>query len=840
MRLRYVDQMRALIVLLVLPISMASAQEAVPTRPIKAQPLTTALTEFAQQTGLQIFYVSSLAQAKHSHAVPAGLPVSATLTQLLDGTGLEVQRLNDRAFRLRVVDPASVQLPVQRALDEVVVVASNREQRLMTVPLSAHVVTTEELAAYGFTTVEQALSLVPGVEYNVSSQWGAGLYNRVSMRGIVAERGASTTVVYLDDTAFFDALTPRSTFTVPYPALFDLDRVEILRGPQGVDFGAGAEGGAIRFIPKRANTWESAASVGIETGTIDGGGTVFEASAVVAHPLVSDRLGIRVGAYARDEGGFVDRINPFTGAVVDADSNRSSRRAARVSLDYEPTEHLSIIPSVSVQTSRMHDSPVFYVGLSNPGAGIFRNGKLMSQPYTDTLTVGALRVDQRWPGMTLTSVTSYVGRDDRAVVDQTNEAGAFYFGGFGSPEGPEVPVSYENAVTDRAAASLHMWSQELRLVSSEEGRRLVWSGGLYYAGYLRRQSDYSYLAPLPDTPAISESDWDRTTEFNVFGQMRWSLTKRWKLGAGVRFGAYRTEGEYISGGFAQPEGEHRKFAKNADSLPRTPRFDVTYQINSDWMVYAEIARGARVGRGKGPFNTCAGQTTRGYFGTDSLWNYEVGTKGTWWNGVLAATASLYESKWNDVQISTYDPCGHSYIANAGRVVSRGMDFSLQARPSEHWAITLDLAVGDTFARDTVTGIGGLLVVERGSAMPGAPNVPSPWSGTISVQYSWKMAEKTKATLRSLWVARSRNPGPFPELNPSFPTYDPRFAADPATYQGNMSVGIEHDHLGVNLYVDNVLNSRPTLQLSGDAPGTPLLYAYTARPRTIGLSFSLRN
>jgi len=839
MTLRFADQMRAFAVAVFLPMSMACAHESNLTRPIEAQSLTGALAEFAQQTGIQIFYVTSLAQTKRSHAVPAGLPASATLTQLLADTGLEVERLNDRASRLRAIVPVAAPLPAPRPLEEVVVVASNREQRLMTVPFSAHVVTTDELASYGFTTVEQALSLVPGVEYNMSSQWGAGLYNRVSMRGIVAERGASTTVVYLDDTALFDALTPHSAFTVPYPTLFDLDRVEILRGPQGVDFGAGAEGGAIRFIPKRANTWESASSIAAEFGSIEGGGSVREVSAALAQPLVADRLGIRLGAYVRDEGGYVDRIDPFTGSIVEANANRSSRRAVRMSIDYEPTEQLSIRPSLSVQSSRMHDSSVFYVGLSDPGHGALLNGKLMAQPFTDTLTVGALRVDQRWPTMTLTSVTSYVDRDDRAVVDQTNEAGAYYFGGFGSPDGPEVPVSYANAVTDQAAASLHMWSQEMRLVSPEDGRRLVWSAGLYYANYLRRQTDYSYIVPLPQIPALSENDWDRTAEFNAFGQIRWALSERWKIGAGIRFGSYRTSGEYITGGFAQSDGEYRRFTRNADALPRTPRFDLSYQVNPRWMLYVAAARGARVGRGKGLYNTCEDQTTRGYFGTDSLWNYEIGTKGTWLDGALSATASVYDSEWSDVQIGTYDPCGDSYITNAGRVVSRGFDLSLQARPADRWTVALNLGLNDTHARDTVYGIGGLIVAERGAAMPGVPNVPSPWSGTLSAQYAWPISEKTQAAWRTLWVARSHHPGPFPELNPMFPTYDPRFASDPASHQWNMSLGIERSAFSLNVYVDNLLNSKPTLQLSGDAPGTPLLYAYTSRPRTMGVAISMR-
>jgi iron complex outermembrane recepter protein len=824
---------------LALPVAMAGAHDAVLTRSIEAQSLATALSDLAQQTGIQIFYVSSLAQSKRSRAVPAGLPVADSLARLLADSGLAYEKLNERAFRLRAIDPIVVSLPAPPALDEVVVVASNREQRLMTVPLSAHVVTTDDLESYGFTTVDQALSLVPGVEYNISSQWGAGLYNRVSMRGIVAERGASTTVVYYDDTALYDALTPRTTFTVPYPVLFDLDRVEVLRGPQGVDFGAGAEGGAIRFIPKRANTWESSATLGVEGGSIEGGGELFETNAVIAHPLVADRLGLRVGAYVRDEGGYVDRLNPFTGAIVEANANRTRRRAARLSLDYEPTAQMSVVPSVSVQSSQMHDSPVFYVGLSHPSAGLLRNGKLLAQPYSDTLVVGALRVDQRWPNVTLTSITSYVDRDDHAVIDQTNEAGVFYLGGFGSPEGPEVPVSYADAVTDRATASLQMWSQELRLVSPDDGRRLVWSAGLYYADYQRRQSDYSFLVPLPETPAISEEDWDRTREFSAFGQLRWALNERWRIGAGLRFGSYRTTGDYLSGGFAQPEGDHRKLPDNADSLPRTPRFDLTYQINSHWMAYGAASRGARVGRLRGPQDVCQGVNTPGYFGTDSLWNYELGTKGTWFDGALSATGSLYDSEWNDVQISTYDACGHSYVANAGGVVSRGLELSVQARPTERWSLALDLAVGDTRSRDTVYGVGGFLVVQGGAAMPGVPNVPSPWSGALSTQYTWNVTGEVKAAWRNRFIAHSHHPGPFPEVNPMFPTYDPRFAADPATCQWNMGLGFEKGELRINVYVDNLLNSHPTLQLSGDAPGTPVLYAYTFRPRTIGVSLSIR-
>jgi outer membrane receptor protein involved in Fe transport len=135
----------------------------------------------------------------------------------------------------------------------------------------------------------------------------------------------------------------------------------------------------------------------------------------------------------------------------------------------------------------------------------------------------------------------------------------------------------------------------------------------------------------------------------------------------------------------------------------------------------------------------------------------------------------------------------------------------------------------------VYGLGGLLVAERGATVAGLPNVPAPWSGTLTAEYLWPLNAETKAVFRSRWLLTSHNPGPFPELNPLFPTYDPRQAADPATQQWNISAALLKHQLEVNVYVDNVLNQHPTLQISGDAPGTPIIYAYTLRPRTIGLS-----
>ena len=320
--------------------------------------------------------------------------------------------------------------------------------------------------------------------------------------------------------------------------------------------------------------------------------------------------------------------------------------------------------------------------LSDPSHGILRNGKLMAQPFLETLKIGALRIDQRWPFFTLTSITSFAERDNRAVIDQTNEAGAYYFGGYGDPSGPEVPTSYADAVADRAQADLHQFSQEVRVVSAPTARRLVWSAGLFYANNVRSQLDRSYLAPVPDFAAISQFDVDHSSQLNAFAQARWAVTDRWKLGAGVRGGTYHTSTRSLSGGYLDAGDGTATLVRNSGSLPLTPRFDISYQVNERWMGYALASRGARVGKGTLAYQ-CHGDTVGGGYGADSLWNYELGAKGSAWSDALTLDVSVYDIEWHNVQTRTYDPCGHSYMTSAGNVVSRGVDRKSTRLNSSH-------------------------------------------------------------------------------------------------------------------------------------------------------------
>lgn len=183
----------------------------------------------------------------------------------------------------------------------------------------------------------------------------------------------------------------------------------------------------------------------------------------------------------------------------------------------------------------------------------------------------------------------------------------------------------------------------------------------------------------------------------------------------------------------------------------------------------------------------------------------------------------------------YDPCGDAYYADAGTLRSRGVDLHAENRRSGPWRWSLDLGVTDAHTTATVFGPAGDLVALRGGTLAGLPDVPAPWVGTLSTEYVWGRLSDHPLTARTRLVVRSHAAGPYPELNPAFTLYDPRFVADPATVQWNLGLGIGLRRGSLDLMIDNVLNRHPVLQRDGDYPGTPLLYAMTLRPRTFGMA-----
>ena len=832
----------------------AQGVAAAPAAAIAAQPLSAALAEFARQTTLQVIYVSSLARGLRSHPVAAGLPPADTLTQLLTGTGLRFEFLNERTVRL-LPAPRATPVPATTLvaagsgtpqasgpwshdrLEEVVVTSTKREESLNVVPISATVMSLAAMDAAGVKSFNDIAALAPGVEYDFSTQWGPGILTNLAIRGISADKGAATTGIYLGDVPI---QVPHTTFSSFYPVAFDLERVEVLRGPQGTLFGASAEGGAVRFIANEPSLIRDSALYRSEVATTAHGGMSYEAGAAAGGPLVDGRLGVRASAWYRKDGGYVDRVDPFSGATLDADANRALSKAARLAFVFAPGDNLRISPSIAYQSVDLNDTPIYYTYLSRPGDGILRNGKLLRQPGTDHFTVATVRIERDFEAATLTAITSLVDRSASATVDTTNVAGVAFFGGYGNPLGPAYPASYADAIPTLLTLRQITLAQELRLASADTATPLRWVGGLYYTRVRKDALRDTYAIADPQDPGIYTKEHNADMEVSAYGQASLALAAHLRAGLGLRVGVRHVDGITYQAGFANGGTAPPVRGTLQETLPLTPRAELSWQPDAQHYYYATVARGFRVGganaAGQAP---CAGRDVPVRYRADTTWSYEVGAKNALFDHRLQLAASAYQIRWNGLQESLSDACNNSYTANAGHAISSGFDLTLDTQPSAHTNFGLSLGYVDVRYRGTVYDGSGQIIVEHGTAVGGEPAVPAPWNGTATAQYHRPAGRGFDGYLRAQLVVHSHNPGPFTEQNPQAISWLPAARADPATSNLGLQFGLVRDALDLRLAVNNVLNASPQLQRYADAPDSTLFYAYTLRPRTVALSASWR-
>jgi iron complex outermembrane receptor protein len=783
---------------------------------IPAQPLSMALAAFADQTGLPLVYISTIGEGRVSHKAGAGMPPSAALRTLLSGTGLDFVFLNSRTikiFEIPKIAPTNAS-----ALEEIVVSATKREESLSKVPISATVFSAEAIDASGIKGIAELAALTPGVEYDSNAHWGAGVLTNLAIRGIDSRVGPSTTGVYIDDAPI---QARNGNFGNPYPVTFDLARIEVLRGPQSTLFGAGAEGGAIRFITNEPSTTSYSGLFRSELSATEYGGLSYEAGAIMGGPIVEGRLGVRLSAWYRDDGGYIDRVSPFTGAIVDRNANQSATKAIRLSFAIEP-DSLRITPSLAYQRAQIGDSPNYYVCLSDPSAGVWRNGKLLSQPAVDAFTFASIKVEARLGATELTAVTSYFDRTETATIDSTNQAGA-EFGGYGNPLGPEYPTSYADAAPSLTA--LH------QIVEAP----LKWTAGIFFSRALQGERLDTYYIVAPANPGILSNDQSTDVILAGFGNLDLALSQNVRATIGIRVDHSRSEFSDYSAGFVYAGSGVPPFARGVtNATPVTPQFNLVYEAAEHSMLYAAVARGFRIGGANiGLPVVCGPFAAPSSYASDSVWSYELGTKNNLFDDHLQLAASLFYLRWNDTQEHEVLQCGAGFVANAGDAVGKGFDLTANALLTDR--IKVGLALGALDVRYTATVVDdGYVIAQRGTVVGGVPHVPSPWNGTLYVRYQWPLAHGT-AYARAEDIATSHNPGPFTESNPKALGDSPTYQSDPATNRLNLQLGLSWTHWDIKLFANNVLNSLPALQRNVDAPGSTLVYAYTFRPRTVGLT-----
>ena len=812
---------------------------------IPQQPLASALTAFIEQTGLQLVYLSAVVEGRTSRTAPPGLAPKTALTQLLAGTGLDFLFLNDRTVRIFATSkpshrrsnaqPNSALSPAPgAALEEVVVSATKREQPLNTVPLSAYVLGFDTINALGIKSIEDVAAVTPGVEYDFSSQWGGGVLTNISIRGVDSNVGASTTAIYIDEAP---VQARNGYFGNPAAMTFDLQRVEILRGPQGTLFGAGAEGGAMRFIPNEASTTTFSEYYSAEIATTEHGALSHETGMAAGGPLIEGMLGMRVSAWYREDGGYIDRVDPFTTAIVARNTNQTVRKAFRAGGALEPVDSLRLTPSVSYQSTRRADSSSFYANLSNPDKGVFRSGKLLPQPAQDSFVLASLKADASLGSIALTAVTSYFDRTAQATIDTTNVAGLVYFGGFGNPLGPEYPSSYADAIPTRTALHHIVLAQELRLNPVDDRAPIQWTAGIFYERARQDEWRDTYAIATPNIAGLETNDSNTDTLFGVFGNITVPLPARLRLRLGARL--ERTQAAFTEHavGFAYPGVPGAAHSVTA-ATPLSPQLDLQYQADPHRFFYTTLAKGFRIGGTNAALPSyCGLRSPPAPYRPDSVWSYEVGTKDAFLGERLQLAVSGYYLRWNSIQEHVLLDCDFGYVANLGTAAGKGIDLTLEAQVTE--SLTAGVAAGLTEMRYTRTVVvAGNLLVARGTVVGGVPSVPAPWNGTAYLKYRKALGGGVGLYARADDIIHSHNPGPFTELNPQALGYNPLYRSDPAIQQLNLQLGANAANWDVHLFLNNALGSQPPLQLDSDGLGATLGYVYSLRPRTWGLATHL--
>lgn len=742
-------------------------------------------------------------------------------------------------------------------LQEIVVTAQKRAEDIQRVPISVSVINNADFDRLSIENLSDVADMTPGVDYQVT-----GPKNLLSIRGIYSGAGAATTAIYIDDVPIQVRVGIVGLIGATLPAVFDLDRVEVLRGPQGTLFGSSAEGGAIRFITPEPSLTQYTGYSRADVGYTENGDPSYETGAAFGGPIISDELGFRVSAWHRRDGGYVDHNSAIPGGYDYHNSNWGDSDVVRAELSFAPTESLKFLPSLFYQHLYSHDSSGFepaqsnqsadaFVtqwGVLNPqysnvGASRFVNPQLEQVPSTDSFYLPALKAVFDFAGMQLISNTGYLHRSNITNEDFTTATPV----AFGLPWPLVAAAADHNIIqTDQ-----NVLTEDLRIQSNDTDRPLQWTLGFEFVD--ARQRSYNpeispYLPTLvPGTVLLpgnlSYIGDERSTDkqFALYGQATYQITKQWSVIAGARVARDSDDYSiYQTGPFA---GGTSYAAGLQSQTVKDPKIGVNFQVNDDNLLYVSAAKGDRVGGVNAPFpltGSCLGLLNQlGLNGIpptyqgDSLWSYEIGSKNRLFDNHLVIDASAFHIDWSNVQQAISLPpnlCPETFTSNLGKATSNGADLQVTALISN--ALEVGLAVGYTNAKDSQTlGAGGTDYVTAGQQInPYA----SPWTVAPSVQYSFLLAHRYKAYLHLDDEFHSKNPGPFAQQYASNVAVDPNFIANPSTNILNAHLGANWSGWDTSIYALNMLNRHPLLYNTALETAQFVGPAYTMRPLTVGV------
>jgi iron complex outermembrane receptor protein len=683
-------------------------------------------------------------------------------------------------------------------LDEIVVTAQKRAETQQTVPISIKAISGETLDKVNATGLEDIVRLVPSLAMTNNSRGGG----QIQLRGLGSNVGnVGTVAIYRDGVISVTRIQSSGTFAESDPGTYDIERVEVLRGPQGTLYGEGSFGGVINFISKKPDATKIQASAAVTGYQIDRGSSDnVELQGMINVPIVQDKLALRAVAYHYEHGGFIDALNiiPVFGGdppnLARKDANTEDITGGRIMLGFTPTPDFDatlIYKTEDFERGLDNFTSPYLIPIVNGIAGTHYDPWTTQAVYSDTIPFakqksneGILEINWNTGIGRLTSVTGY-GKVEQSSNSSAGEAKAF--------------------------------SEEIRLASNSTGP-LSWIVGAYY-----RKAERSI--DLPGGIPYVENELEQRA---VFGQVYWQFAEGWRLTAGLRYEEQQSSLTDIYQGLGTATGEFNSLI---------PKIALDWQPNDRTLVYVSAAKGFRAGGNNVDESLGTDPTFSQAFDPDQIWNYELGGKFSLFDRKLVINADVFYIDWQDIQIdramvSVINPPINFIVTNGEKAHSYGIEADVYIRPTPKWDIVIGGAVmNPEFDSGTIDTAFGLDIPLKGLQLASSPR----YTFNASIERRFDLPMNLEGYARADFSLRGNSYGDVPNS----PLGDPGTFASCESKITNVRIGVRGENWELQGFVNNVFNEEASTYTYSLAQSSFFDVNATLRPRTVGLSLKVR-
>ena len=684
-------------------------------------------------------------------------------------------------FSAAVALPALAADPDEQVLSEIVVTATKRSERLIDVPLSIQVLTSQDLAKQGADVMSDYARSLAAVTFTDRGPGQTQIAIRGISGGVDLDVGPESTVgVYIDEVPISEGMAQ------PDLRIVDIERVELIRGPQGTLYGSGSMGGTLRIITPKPDLENFSATVRTTVSSTQGGGINYGADGTVNLPFSTDRAALRLSGYYRNLDGFIDDVGTMRN-----NENTEQTTGGRAQLRVKLTDEWVADASVIAQRSR-------YGSLNgyDPLLGDLKIDLTFAEPYDDDLTVGNVTVARTGSWSNFVSSTSYVDRERTYVRDASAIIGLPTLANYGY--------------------GTRVWTQEFRITSPDDASKLHWVAGLFYSS-MRQSFDEDIVIPglgpspgFPDDVVFIGNAETTIKQSAIFANATYEFAPNWSFEAGLRVAHPSLDSNRVN---YNPAPDVTNASRSSTQV--LPKTNLSYKLTETSTIYVQAAKGYRIGGGNIPVPPNPplpdAPTT---FSPDTLWNYEIGAKSEFLDGRAFVSAAVFYIDWKGVPVQVNRADGYSWFANAGNATSKGAELQASYLPLRNLKLEMTAAYLDATLNEVSAGV----VATPGERLPAVPR----WSGSGTAELTLPWSNRISQFLRLAEQYVGGSQTDFGAVGLPMGNY----------WLTNFRTGLSVNAWDAELFVTNLTNRRAVLyvnQFGGDPR-----YEIN-RPRTVGVS-----